>query len=198
LGWVFNFFVMKQDVLELDAVYHIFNRGNNRENIFFEEKNYLYFLELVKKHILPIADIYAYCLLPNHFHILLKIKDEKEIHLKYREKPHLPFSNLFNAYAKAINKLYSRRGSLFQEHLKRKRTIDEKYFVHVLAYIHLNPVRHGFTDKFITYPYSSYKAFVSNKKTNIDKKTVFGMIDSTSFEYWHHQRVVGLENIMDL
>ncbi len=189
---------MKQDVLELDATYHIFNRGNNRENIFFEERNYFYFLQLLKRHILPIADVYAYCLLKNHFHLLLKIKDEKEILPKYQEKPHLPFSNMFNAYVKAINKMYSRRGSLFQEHLKRKRIEDKKYFIQVLAYIHLNPIKHGFTDNFITYPYSSYKAFVSNKNSHIDKETVFELVDRESFEYWHHQRVMGLEDIMDL
>lgn len=53
---------MKQDVIELGTTYHIFNRGNNRENIFIEQKNYFYFLDLLKKHILPIADVYAYCL----------------------------------------------------------------------------------------------------------------------------------------
>src|SRR5690554_686531 len=187
---------MKQDVIELDATYHIFNRGNNRENIFFEERNYLYFLELLKRHILPIADIYAYCLLKNHFHLLLKIKDSNEIPSKFNEKPHLAFSNMFNAYAKAINKMYSRKGSLFQEHLKRKRIIDEKYFIQALGYIHLNPVKHGFTDNFKDYPHSSYKAFVSKRKSNIDKETVFGMVDKESFEHWHHHRVMGLEDIM--
>lgn len=59
---------MKQDVIELDTIYHVFNRGNNRENIFFEERNYFYFLQLLKRHILPIADVYAYCLLKNRRH----------------------------------------------------------------------------------------------------------------------------------
>lgn len=104
---------MKHDTIELDATYHIFNTGNNRENIFIEDKNYSYFLDLLERYILPIADIYAYCLLKNHFHLLLKIKDEKEISPKFKEKPLLAYSNMFNAYAKAINKMYSRRGSLF-------------------------------------------------------------------------------------
>ena len=189
---------MRQDNIELDATYHIFNRGNNRENIFIEDKNYFYFLVLLKKHILPIADIYAYCLLKNHFHILLKIKDSKEIPPKFKENPHQPFSNMFNAYAKAINKMYSRRGSLFQEHLKRKRIKDEKQFIQTLGYIHLNPVKHGFSADFKNYPYSSYKAYDSNKKTNLDKETVFHVVDRESFEYWHHHRVVGLQDIMDL
>lgn len=189
---------MKQDTIELDATYHIFNRGNNGENIFKEDKNYDYFLGLLKKHILPIADIYSYCLLKNHFHLLLKIKDHNEIPANFKEKPYQPFSNMFNAYSKAINKLYSRRGSLFQEHLKRKRIKDEKQFVQTLAYIHLNPVKHGFSNDFRGYPHSSYRAYISDKTSHLDKETVFHMVDRESFEYWHHQRVMGLEDIMDL
>ncbi|MBK5213417.1 MAG: transposase [Flavobacteriaceae bacterium] len=189
---------MKQDVIELGTAYHIFNRGNNRENIFFEDKNYLYFLHLLKTHIFPIADIYAYCLLKNHFHLLLRIKDENEVLERFKDKPYLAFSNMFNAYTKAINKMYSRSGSLFQEHLKRKRINDEKHLIKVLAYIHLNPVKHGFTEDYKEYPHSSFKAFVSNKDSNIDKRTIFDLIDKDSFEYWHHQRVMGLEDIMDL
>ncbi|MEH6765801.1 MAG: transposase [Aequorivita antarctica] len=189
---------MKQDVIELGATYHIFNRGNNKENIFIEDKNYIYFLQLLKKHILPIADIYAYCLLKNHFHVLLRIKDENDISQKYIERPHQAFSNMFNSYTKAINKAYCRSGSLFQEHLKRKRIKDEKHLIQVFAYIHLNPVKHGFTEDYKGYPHSSYKAFVTNKNSNIDRDTIFDLIDKDSFEYWHHQRVMGLEDIMDL
>ncbi len=64
---------------------------------FFEEENYNYFLSFVKKYLFPISDIYAYCLLKNRFHILLKIHDNCETSSQ-------DFSNLFNAYTKAINK----------------------------------------------------------------------------------------------
>jgi REP element-mobilizing transposase RayT len=189
---------MKQDIIELGTTYHIFNRGNNKENIFIELKNYSYFLDLLKKHIVPIADVYAYCLLKNHFHLLLRIKDEKEISPRFKEKPYLAFSNMFNAYTKAINKKYARSGSLFQEHLNRRRIMDEKHLIQVLAYIHLNPVKHGFTEDFKTYSFSSFKAYITNKNSNIDKQTIFALIDEKSFEYWHHQRIIGLEDIMDL
>jgi REP element-mobilizing transposase RayT len=58
--------------------YHIYNRGNNGENIFREERNYRYFLQLYVKYIVPIAVTYAYCLLANHFHLLVRIKTEDE------------------------------------------------------------------------------------------------------------------------
>jgi len=106
--------------LLFDQYYHIFNRGNNRENIFIEERNYRYFLELYAHHINSIADTYAYCLLHNHFHLLVRIKSKAEIHA-YRDleaqkvsSPSLQFGNLFNAYTKAINQAYQRTGSLFQ------------------------------------------------------------------------------------
>lgn len=160
---------MKQDVLEPGITYHIFNSGNNGEDIFKEADNYFYFLKLVRVHLLPICDIYAYCLLKNHFHLLLRIKDAKEMPLNRAKKPFLAFSNLFNAYTKAINKKYERSGSLFQEHLKRKRVEEEKYLIQLIAYIHLNPVKHGFSEHHKNYKFSSYQAYVGRKPTEIRK-----------------------------
>lgn len=62
-----------------DTYYHIYNRGNNRENIFIQERNYEYFMRLYEKHIHPIADTFAYCLLRNHFHIAVQTKTEEEV-----------------------------------------------------------------------------------------------------------------------
>src|ERR1041384_6465905 len=62
-----------------DTRYHIYNRGVNREDIFVEERNYDLFLRLFKKHLIPVVDLYAYCLLKNHFHILVGVKSEGEI-----------------------------------------------------------------------------------------------------------------------
>lgn len=59
--------------------YHIYNRGTNRENIFVEERNYELFLRLFEKHLLPVTDLLAYCMLRNHFHILARVKSEEEI-----------------------------------------------------------------------------------------------------------------------
>lgn len=62
-----------------NTYYHIYNRGNNRENIFVQERNYDYFMHLYEKYIDPIADTFAYCLLRNHFHVSLRTKTEEEI-----------------------------------------------------------------------------------------------------------------------
>ncbi|MDP4239405.1 MAG: transposase [Bacteroidota bacterium] len=189
---------MKQDFFEPGVVYHVFNRGNNKEDIFKEEKNYVYFLSLIQKHLLPVAEIYAYCLLKNHFHLALRIKDEPFLDDKYKQKPYLAFSNLFNAYTKSINKLYNRTGSLFQEHLHRKRVEDEAYLTQLIAYIHLNPVKHAFSDDFKSYRYSSYQAYTTRKSTNLSCDYVMSLFeDRANFEYWHDLNKLYLEDNME-
>ena len=108
--------------LEFGTYYHISNRRNNRESLFYEERNYNYFLELYKKYIPQVAKTFAYCLLPNHFHFLIQVNTEDEQRKTSSSSkpinvvsPSGQFSNLFNAYAKAINKSNNRRGSLFQD-----------------------------------------------------------------------------------
>jgi len=134
-------------MLEQGKYYHIYNRGNNREDLFKEEKNYEYFLRLYAYHLDPVADTFAYCLLKNHFHLLIKVKE----HLPGLQNLEdvLPaskaFSNLFNAYTKSINKAYKRSGSLFQKNFRRIEVSSDKYFTRLIHYIHFNPQKHRFT-----------------------------------------------------
>lgn len=186
---------MIQDIIEPRVIYHLYNRGNNKENIFIDEKNYYYFLQQLKKHIAPVADIYAYCLLKNHFHLLLRIKDEQELPERFKIKPHLAFSNFFNSYTKSINKMYNRTGSLFEEHLKRKRVVNQDYLIQLVAYIHLNPVKHNFTAHYQEYKFSSFQAYITDKQTEIDKNFIFSMIEKDSFLYWHDLKRIELEEI---
>jgi REP element-mobilizing transposase RayT len=188
---------MNKDIFESGQFYHIYNRGNNKENIFIEEKNYGFFLTLLKKYILPIADVYAYCLLKNHFHLLVRIKDLEDLPEKYKLKIHLPFSNLFNTYTKSFNSVYNRSGSLFQEHLKRNRVSDEEYLKQLVVYIHLNPKKHGFTEKFETYTHSSYPAYLSYKETNVDKAYVLDLFGGLeNFKYYHDERNIKYQDII--
>ena len=188
---------MEKEVFEADQYYHIYNRGNNKDNIFIEEKNYNYFLLKMKEYIVPIADVYAYCLLKNHFHIVLKIKEKVEIEAKYQEKIHLPFSNFFNSYSKSINKSYDRTGSLFQEHLQRNKISDENYLKQLIVYIHLNPIKHKFTNAFESYKHSSYKSYLSIKETSIDRNFIlelFGGLDN--FKFYHQEKSLKYEGIL--
>jgi len=160
----------KIELLEYGNFYHIFNRGINSCDLFIENTNFEYFLKLYEYHISPVAETYAWVLMKNHFHFLVRIKKENELRLQLSLKvesdgvlqnPHQRFSNLFNAYSKAYNKRYDRHGSLFERRFKRKHITDAEYLKQVILYIHNNPVHHGIVDNPLKYPWSSYKSNMS-------------------------------------
>jgi len=138
--------------------YHIYNRGNNRENIFVEERNYAYFMSLYTRYIEPVADTYAYCLLRNHFHLLVRIKtlEESPSQDGHVKAPSQHFSNFFNAYARTINQTYGRTGALFQRPFGRVLVRSQSHLFHLVMYIHRNPQIHGFVEDYGDWPYSSY------------------------------------------
>lgn len=152
--------------LEPGYFYHIYNRGNNRENLFLEEDNYQYFLDRYFHYLSPVVDTFAYCLLKNHFHLLIRVKTPSDLRgfPNFEEltgtNPSRQFSHFFNSYSKAINKRYGRTGHLFQERFRRKVVDSQNYLINTMAYIHRNPQKHGFVDDFRQYPFSSYHAFV--------------------------------------
>jgi len=149
------------------VIYHIYNRGVNGETIFKEKRNFEYFINLYVKHIQPVADTYAFCLLPNHFHLLVGIKD-----LTGLKSASQAFSNFFNAYAKAINKAYRRTGPLSERPFKRIPVTDSKYFARLLLYIHQNPQRHGLIEDYRDWPYSSYDIFTNEQATFVKRDVV--------------------------
>lgn len=162
-----------------NTYYHIYNRGNNGENIFIQERNYHYFYNLYIKYTAPLCETFAYCLLRNHFHLLVCIKSKEEIEeaLKPKESlspdyPSRHFSNFFNAYAKAINVAYGRKGSLFQHPFGRVMITNERQFWNVVTYIHQNPQKHKFVDDFRDWKYSSYGIMLSEKPTKLNRSTV--------------------------
>ncbi|MFZ4412420.1 MAG: transposase [Bacteroidales bacterium] len=188
---------MKQEKFEAGQIYHIYNRGNNKEDLFHEDKHYYYFLNLVKKYLVPVSDIYAYCLLKNHFHILLKIYDYEKLPEELINKMHLPFSNLFNSYTKSINKERNRTGSLFQEHIHKNKVNNDTYLKQLVLYIHMNPVKHFNTD-FKIYPYSSYNTFLADRKTNISRDFILSYFeDRNNFEYWHNINKIKYEGLIE-
>ncbi|MEO9210035.1 MAG: transposase [Ginsengibacter sp.] len=158
------------DPLLPSTYYHIFNHANSDEDLFRESENYRYFLQQYHKHIDAVADTYCCCLMPNHFHLLVRIKSKEAItkHLPYFKNMEgtaatnllsKQFSNFFNGYTKAFNKKYERRGSLFLKNFKRKIITEKEYLSAVILYIHLNPVKHGFTVKPDDWKWTSYHNF---------------------------------------
>ena len=188
--------------------YHIFNHANGKENLFIEEKNYNYFLMKFEKYVAPFVYTNAYCLMPNHFHLMVQIKTEKEVLksldgttaiTKYRkletaaEKTAFvsnfvskQFANLFSSYTQGFNKVYQRKGSLFLKNFKRKGLDREDYFSNLILYIHLNPVKHGFVERPEDWGFSSFNTFLSSEKTFLQREEVIGRFDDVeNFKYSH-------------
>lgn len=199
--------------LEHDKYYHIYNRGNNSGNLFIEHTNYEHFLRLYCEHITPVAETFAWVLLKNHFHLLVRILSSEQIDFiktkeekkdivyptKKKYNPTQQFGNLFNAYTKAFNKKYDRTGSLFEPPFRRLQVNDEQYFKQLVFYIHNNPVHHGFCETMSDYPWSSYLSIISTKSTNVQRNKVIGWFNSKpEFIDFHRQKqdIKGIETII--
>ena len=137
--------------LKPGTIYHIYNHANGFENLFVKEENYLYFLKKYATHIPSVADTLAYCLMPNHIHLMVRIKLEHQLPESLKlsgsanpRKISKQFGNMFSAYAQAFNKQQGRKGSLFIPNFKRKAITNNQYYAHLIHYIHYNPVKDGF------------------------------------------------------
>ncbi len=171
----------KYDLLEPDRYYHIYNQGNDGINLFQNEDNYLFFLQKFEKYISPVAKIYSYALMPNHFHFLVLIKSDSNEKLASQA-----FANLFNSYAKAYNKQQKRSGSLFRRKFRRKRINNQNQLINTVLYIHNNPVKHGYCEHTVQYPWTSYHDVISKDDTFIQRSRVLELFeDRNNFIYCH-------------
>jgi REP element-mobilizing transposase RayT len=191
---------MANEPLQYGCYYHIYNRGNNRENLFVERRNYPYFLKLYAKYIQPVAETYAYCLLPNHFHFAIRTYTEEEQEAYYQKQigsfsknepispaptfklrqPSRAFNNMFIAYARAFNKATKRTGVLFETPFGRKIVDDERYLMALITYIHRNPQKHGFVTDFRDWVWSSYGAMLSGKPTKVQRDEILAWYNGPS------------------
>lgn len=203
------------------TTYHLFNHANGRENLFSEPKNYDFFLGRLSMHVLPVAHLYAYCLMPNHFHLLIKIRTEDELTKYFKSKTELiatssgtltekpgneingevlikkiskSFSNLFNSYSQAYNKMYDRKGSLFIPNMKRKEVNNDASFCKVVHYIHANPVHHQFVKSINEWPHSSYQTFLSKESTNLDRAYVLNIFGGLEGFIKYHEQPIDAKN----
>ncbi|MBB3186023.1 hypothetical protein [Microbacter margulisiae] len=172
--------------------YHIYNRGINRCDLFYDNENYEYFLDLYQQYISPVTNTFAWVLMKNHFHLLVQILPPERWgnlnpegfsnlrDLETKKRIYQQFSNLFNAYTKAFNKRYGRTGSLFEHPFRRKEIDSIEYLKRVIVYIHQNPVKHGFGEHPSGYPWSSYNTCISIKPTKLEREKVIGWFGSNT------------------
>ncbi|HBF88262.1 MAG TPA: hypothetical protein DDX39_06430 [Bacteroidales bacterium] len=184
-----------KSILEPESFYHIYNRANGCEQLFRSDENYFYFLRQYDLHITPIAKTLAYCLMPNHFHFLVQMKQVPITNLQgfknlegfYSKQ----FSNLFNSYTKSYNKKFNRKGSLFIPRFNRKKINLESYLQNTINYIHQNPVLHNLADEIDEWKYSSYNAFIDSKPTKLDKEFVIELFDDKdNFVAFHKEKSI--------
>ena len=150
---------------------HYYNRGVNKEIIFFAPENYLFLLAKMSEYIKDYeVELIAYCLMPNHYHILLK-------HENHVEGSSL-IQRIFNSYTQAINKKYSRVGTLFQGSVKKRIIEDDDYLAETIKYIHLNPVKAGLCQKPENWEFSDYREWVetirSSRSKALERDNIFG------------------------
>ena len=149
--------------------YHVYNQGNNKCKIFYSKANYYFFIAKIKHHILPYADVLAYCLMPNHFHLMIHVKEDVDVFMLNHN-----LGVMLRSYTRAINIQQGRSGSLFRQGTKSKVLFfwdsldctEENCILTCFEYIHNNPVKAGFVFKPEDWHYSSakiykYKMFVA-------------------------------------
>jgi len=172
--------------LEAGCCYHIYNRGNNRENLFIQERNYAYFIKLWGKYISPVADTYAYCLLRNHFHVSVRVKKIQDLSGLLVSQH---FSNLFNAYARAVNLATERTGALFERPFERRLVGGDNYLARLIIYIHQNPQKHAFVQDFRDWPHSSYHELLATDATWLQRDEVLALFGGKKTFLELHQEI---------
>jgi len=171
------------------CIYHIFNRTNNNELLFKSNENKIFFLKQHSLYLSPYLDTFAWCLLPNHFRFLVRIKAENSIHfflknsdehsLTTTEKKFITkeipvntliqqsFKRFFQSYAQSFNKVYNRKGNLFYKPFKRLLIEKETHFTQVIIYIHGNPCKQKLIKDFTRWEWSSWNSLLSESPTQL-------------------------------
>jgi REP element-mobilizing transposase RayT len=140
---------------EKGKYYHLYNRSNNNEPLFYTRENYTYFLEKIKNYLTPQCSVLAYCLMPTHFHLLVRVQSDNSLFISKQ------VAVLLRSYTRAINKRYSRHGNLFQQNTKARVINDERYLLTLMNYIHQNPLRSGIAKNLGDWDYSSFRELAS-------------------------------------
>ncbi|OGD88331.1 hypothetical protein A2W45_00020 [Candidatus Curtissbacteria bacterium RIFCSPHIGHO2_12_41_11] len=185
--------MLRKDIITTNSFYHIFNRGVNKAKIFFDDADYSRFLEAAihyksstrqfshsKRYKYPDTgtgqnakvQVFAYCLMPNHFHFLIRQLADHGI-TSYMQ-------HLSNSYSHYIHTRYKRTGPLFEGRFKNRLIDSDEQLVHVSRYIHLNPLVSELVDNLINYKWSSYKSYITSYEDKLisDFNIVLGRFKS--------------------
>jgi putative transposase len=176
------------------GTYHVFNRANNKDKLFLTDDNHRFFLKKYDEYLSPYLETFAWCLIPNHFHLVVRVRTIEEItktltHMNPRtlsiterkfgkgeitlsELIEQAFKKFFQSYSQSFNNAYKRKGSLFHKPFKRVKIDKESYFTQVIIYVHANAVKHGIISDFTKWKWSSWESYVSNAPTKLMREEV--------------------------
>lgn len=156
----------KRPAYHPDGFYHIYNRGSHRVSIFREPDNYLFVLHKLKLYSRQLQlTLLAYCLMPNHFHFLVRQDGDQPAGMLSQR--------VFNSYSKAYNKRYQHSGTLFEGPYRVKVVLDNKHLLHLCRYIHANPVKDGMVANPQDWLYSNYLEWIGQRDgTLVDRSFV--------------------------
>lgn len=157
-------------------IYHVMIRGNNKQIIFQDRNDYDKFLSLLsEKRLTQSFVLYAWCLMPNHVHLLIKEKEEPIDSI---------FRSVLTGFVRWYNIKYNRVGHLFQDRFRSQPIEDETYFLRVIRYIHRNPMEAKLCERMEDYPYSSFSYYFRSGKYQAEDQ-IFQMIRKDEFERYH-------------
>lgn len=181
-----------------NGIYHVYNSTNNKELLFRNDENRIFFLKKFDLYALPFLDVFSWNLLPNHFHLCVKIKPYDEIsdylntrcskELCLSEKKFLQqkttvhqllenvFKRFFVSYAMSFNNLYNRKGNLFHRPFKHIRVNKDSQFTQTVIYINANAIKHNLVKKIEEYKWSSYNSILSDKPTKLLRKELLNWL----------------------
>ena len=206
------------------GVYHIYNRSVSGVRLFESAEDYEAFLIKFDRYIGQFADTYAYCLIPNHFHFLLRIKSIPEIDFsKFKETKTKVFSEfangqkslnslledqfrrLFSSIALSTNFKYSRRGSLFDGRMKRISIQTDDKIAYIFCYIHHNLIHHKLTTSYVDWMFSSYSKYISCDRIGHVNRDLLSFLNITveldfqkEFKNMHDQFKVDHKNKLNI
>ena len=157
--------------------YHIYNRGVNKSTIFFNSANYEYCLSLIKKYQARYGiTVIAYCLMPNHYHLLVRQDGEIPV---YRF-----INSIFNSYVQAVNRQRNRKGTLFEGRYQYVHVDREEYLIHLCRYIHINPVKANLVSGPADWEYSNYREWINLRKRDLKDENFINDFFHSPQEYW--------------
>ena len=206
--------------MEPSSFYHVYNRSNNKEDLFRRNINREAFLEKLGKYLNPFLKIFAYCLMNNHFHLLVQVRNEHDIlkairdakqidlckiqrqalfqekeDVSYSRIVHTQFQRFFTSYSRTFNAAEKRKGNLLNRPFKRILVDSDSYFNQLIYYIHSNPLHHGTQIDFHNYDWSSYKSHLSSKSTFLEREEVISWFGNRERYIRFHQKPQNFEEI---